>query len=306
MSVFSCECCFSNDPDDLVSMSGKYITINGQEISFIDVYKICMKITKEHININRFEDHKICKICSLQIENVYKIRLKYAITHPPSLTTESETEIKEEDAWGHQESVFVLDSSDHHIDYTDSEAHSNFQDDCYEDSDDEPLLVPIPVKSVRNQYTEKIPSPPDLSTENGTKPAACNESPNSFDDEKNLNSHMFSHGLCKKFQCKLCKRSFKHHSTLCTHIKTKHPGADYPKDRKVRQKREDALLCTHCGKTFKFQSLLDYHIDKYSTDRNYNCPNCPKTYRCRSILNQHIKLKHSSKVINILKNDFHD
>jgi superfamily II DNA/RNA helicase len=98
----------------------------------------------------------------------------------------------------------------------------------------------------------------------------------------------------KEYHCFKCNNRYDLESSLTRHIRTKHSEIDITK---FKSKFE----CKKCGRYFKYNKNLKYHIKKVKClDKKFNCPKCVGLrYAEKRSLMKHIQLKHPCENIII-------
>lgn len=111
-----------------------------------------------------------------------------------------------------------------------------------------------------------------------------------------LKNHMATHSLEKKYYCKYCVKSFRTMDALQKHEKRK---SHFEKakiilpESKYEKVYEDKLICESCGKQYKTQRELTWHLRVHKSI--YECDECKKTFTLKVNLTKHIRL-HRNKV----------
>ena len=97
--------------------------------------------------------------------------------------------------------------------------------------------------------------------------------------KKKLQSQLISHGEARSFQCKVCKKTYKHASTLTKH--TNSHGVNYP--------------CNKCNKKYIYQDQLKRHkalTHEEGHIKMHHCEYCAyKSFRA-DVLRNHMSAKH--------------
>ena len=97
--------------------------------------------------------------------------------------------------------------------------------------------------------------------------------------KEKLQSHLISHGEARSFQCKVCKKTYKHASTLTKH--TNSHGVNYP--------------CNKCNKKYTYQDQLKRHKALKHEEghiKMHHCEYCAyKSFRA-DVLRNHMSAKH--------------
>lgn len=111
-----------------------------------------------------------------------------------------------------------------------------------------------------------------------------------------LKNHMATHSVEKKYYCKYCVKSFRTMDALQKHQKRK---SHFEKakivlpESKYEKVYEDKLICENCGKQYKTQRELTWHLRVHKSI--YECNECGKTFTLKVNLTKHIRL-HRNKV----------
>ena len=98
-------------------------------------------------------------------------------------------------------------------------------------------------------------------------------------ENQKLQSHLIRHGEARSFQCKVCKKTYKHASTLTKH--TNSHGVNYP--------------CNKCNKKYTYQDQLKRHKALKHEEghiKMHHCEYCAyKSFRA-DVLRNHMSAKH--------------
>jgi len=116
----------------------------------------------------------------------------------------------------------------------------------------------------------------------------CKVCSKSFKLRSTLTNHLKSHDNTKKsgqFICDICKTPFSHPSNLKRHIGRVH-GDD--KEKRIHG-------CYICGKMFKDNGTLKFHIEHHSDCRKFPCDLCEKSYSRKSQLDAHYRVHTGEK-----------
>lgn len=111
-----------------------------------------------------------------------------------------------------------------------------------------------------------------------------------------LKNHLATHSKEKKYYCKHCVKSFRTLDALQKHQKRK---SHFEKakivipESKYEKVYEDKLICESCGKQYKTQRELTWHLRVHKSI--YECHECGKTFTLKVNLTKHIRL-HRNKV----------
>ncbi|KAK6624378.1 hypothetical protein RUM44_011237 [Polyplax serrata] len=111
-----------------------------------------------------------------------------------------------------------------------------------------------------------------------------------------LKNHMATHSKEKKFYCKYCVKSFGTLDALQKHQKRKshfEKAKIIMPESKYEKVYEDKLICESCGKQYKTQRELTWHLRVHKG--TYECEECGKTFTLKVNLKKHIRL-HGNKV----------
>lgn len=95
-----------------------------------------------------------------------------------------------------------------------------------------------------------------------------------FTEATSLNVHLQTHEERKRFQCKLCEKTFKSSKCLVNHRKKKH-GKIYK--------------CNICSKQFGKQTSLDAHAKMHTKRQRFGCKKCQKRFSKLIDLRIHLK-----------------
>ena len=123
----------------------------------------------------------------------------------------------------------------------------------------------------------------------GEKPYACNVCQKSFSSNCLLKSHMKVHTGEKPHICNQCSKSFSYKSNLNSHLKT-HKGES-------NEGLDSRFYCEKCGKYFKQQEGLKYHIKSiHIKSVHYPCDYCDYKTTHRSNVHKHMRKYHHSQM----------
>lgn len=119
----------------------------------------------------------------------------------------------------------------------------------------------------------------------------CEVCHKTFDKMVRLKNHLATHSGEKKFYCKYCVKYFTTMHALQKHEKrTSHfeKAQVVIPESKYEKVYEDKLMCENCGKLYKTQRELKWHLRVHKNI--YECHECGKTFTLKINLTKHIKL----------------
>ena len=123
----------------------------------------------------------------------------------------------------------------------------------------------------------------------GEKPYECKTCKKTFRHSSSLNNHLSIHTGEKIYDCKICKKTFSQRSSLARH-KSIHTGdKPYP--------------CNKCGKAFSDITTLSDHNRIHTGEKPYSCNICRKSYSQRNQLSYHVKTSAHLKRMENKKTD---
>lgn len=129
---------------------------------------------------------------------------------------------------------------------------------------------------------------------------------------KGIQTHMLIHQGIKKFECKICNKSFVQSGQLKRHVnshlnirnyKCPHPGCDktfvdpssVTKHLVVHNKDQKNFICTLCGASFTRLGALRYHEKTHRDERNHQCDQCEKKFLAKYDLTKHYRVHTKEK-----------
>ncbi|XP_044729758.1 gastrula zinc finger protein XlCGF57.1-like [Chrysoperla carnea] len=124
-----------------------------------------------------------------------------------------------------------------------------------------------------------------------------------FINSDGLRKHSVSHSDERKFQCEICKKTYKRQETLISHRHIHREGVSYSCDICNKQfKRKDTLrdhkkihtgernyICTYCNKAFMKTDNLKMHLRTHTGEKPFTCSKCGKRFSQKHVLNSHMK-----------------
>ncbi|XP_051776406.1 zinc finger protein 1035 [Erpetoichthys calabaricus] len=103
----------------------------------------------------------------------------------------------------------------------------------------------------------------------------------SGDSETMVHEKRHSSRLEKRYDCSECDQSFTDSLSLSNHLR------EHGKSLYDEELNKNKHVCSYCGLSFKFRSLLQRHQEKHSGNLPYKCPHCPRSFRFPSEFNRH-------------------
>lgn len=135
------------------------------------------------------------------------------------------------------------------------------------------------------------------------KPYKCDKCLKSFKSKSGLVYHKNVHSRKLYHVCQVCKRPFKRHVHLLSHIKAKHEGQamlqpDTNTERHnsndgdtetVPQTKITTYTCEICGKTLKYTSMK-MHMLSHTGEKQFFCEQCGKGFYGKYKCSEHMKI----------------
>ena len=122
-----------------------------------------------------------------------------------------------------------------------------------------------------------------LRVHTGEKPFKCTVCGRGFSVFANLQRHLRIHNK-KKYHCSVCKKLFSCRESLNEHHHAKHD-------------RKHPLECAHCGKCFKLQGHLTYHLRIHTGEKPFKCTVCGRGFSVNSNLRKHLRIHDKKKYL---------
>ena len=113
---------------------------------------------------------------------------------------------------------------------------------------------------------------------------------------KSLNWHKKIHGDSQSKKCPLCNVLLRRKFTFIRHMKEKHGEEEQSESIETTILNEfKRFECHKCGKRFRLERYLEYHIEIFHKKRDkFTCTCCKKAYRFQKDLKHHL-LRHHMK-----------
>ncbi|XP_039300201.1 zinc finger protein 813-like, partial [Nilaparvata lugens] len=107
--------------------------------------------------------------------------------------------------------------------------------------------------------------------------------------------HSYLHGRSQavknpQFRCELCTKSFYRKDSLKKHFKERHSTATTSSEPSQAQ-----FSCSQCGKNFKSQSALVFHLQTHNGDFKFQCENCNKCFVRKCHFESHMRSHSESR-----------
>lgn len=125
-------------------------------------------------------------------------------------------------------------------------------------------------------------------------PFSCQVCGKRLKSEAQLAAHGHAHSAERPYRCGVCLRSFQrpaclrqHHARV--HLRIKDPAAVAG----GRGLRAEAFVCSLCGRSFRFRSLLASHALVHSGARPFSCDLCGRGFRRLGHLKRHRQVVHA-------------
>ena len=133
--------------------------------------------------------------------------------------------------------------------------------------------------SAASLYVHKRSHEPDF------KKFQCKLCPRTFAYSSGLSYHMAVHTGEKPFSCPQCSNNFGSHTALSRHIKVVHA-----------EEKDMVYQCEHCGKKFPKRKGREYqdHLKIHTGERDHICSICGSGYFSRKMLRKHELKKHQA------------
>ncbi|KAK7056527.1 hypothetical protein SK128_024904 [Halocaridina rubra] len=143
----------------------------------------------------------------------------------------------------------------------------------------------------------------------GERPYACAICDRVYRTRTALKRHQSFHTNERPFDCSVCSKAFKTKLVLQNHLKLHITGLftcpicnktferqkSYVVHKASHQYKKKKYRCHHCTKSYRFRSLLNYHMQMHTNDRKYVCSICSEAFVWRSGLAAHMKTHSTSR-----------
>ncbi|RZF46739.1 hypothetical protein LSTR_LSTR002602 [Laodelphax striatellus] len=116
------------------------------------------------------------------------------------------------------------------------------------------------------------------------KPYSCHVCSKRFFTKSKMTVHMSTHAENPQFRCDLCTKAFYRKDSLKKHFKERHSTAST-----TSEPSQATLSCSQCGKHFKSQSALVFHLQTHNGDFKFQCESCNKCFVRKCHYESHVR-----------------
>jgi hypothetical protein len=287
-----CRCCLldlSKCDGPLIEMENEAFDHAGEKINYFDGYLDVNNVSVNDVKWILFSESKICRLCSVQLEIAFVFQkvcqgATNALYEQYSTQSAATSEIEREE------------SGENRRDDTDDLSASSDHSRMINNEEKRSIKITVPNERETGTHNLSVESPTGRNISKCLRKISSNVAGGSNTKKE----------LSRKFDCKLCEKSYQTKKGLLRHNQNVH------KDRKLSckicltiftnygtmyhhiQRDHQNITCPQCKKIFTSTSGLRKHVQSIHQRIRHECEECQKSFSERGSLNKHIESHHSN------------